>query len=111
MKQNQKDTVDDRQDSLFVMDRNGDVFDIATLLKRQRAPLPAEKSVRPELLKALWAVRRKMGIKYSDLAAKSGLSENFCSNALNNTQRVSHEEFLKLKGALADIVFQTIIDA
>ncbi len=91
-------------------------FDFGTLVRPSngratRIKLKAEEAVPAEWLKVLCEVRRKTGIPHKEIAAKTGYSDSFSTNALNNQQRVSFEEYAKLKDALADIIFQKILEA
>lgn len=100
-------------------DSNGQyMFDFGDLVKPSakgtagaRTRLRASEAVPQEWMQTLRDVRNKTGIRHKEIAEKAGVGVGFCSHALNNHQRVSFEEYAKLKDALADIIFQRILDA
>ena len=97
----------------MTIDNNGqgiiDFSEVFSGKDRRRRRLKASESVPPERIKVLAEVRQACGIMHKDIAANSDFSVNVVSNILNLHQRVSLEDYERLKSALTDVVFRKIL--
>ena len=64
-----------------------------------------------ERVKVLADVRVACGIKLTDINERCDLGMTFISKVLLGKQEIRLEEFERMKSALADIVFERILDA
>ena len=80
-------------------------------IKRRRTKLPASQCVPKERVQILADVRVVWGIALKDIAANCDLDVSFLSRVLTLKQGISLDEFTRLKGALADIVFMKSLKA
>ena len=82
-----------------------------------RASSPRRVKLKPcdgvpeSLVKILNDIRRVCGIKLTDIEDRTGQGASYLSKTLSGKQVMSHMEYQTTKNALADIVFQKVLDA
>lgn len=77
----------------------------------RRVKLRPHEGVPDTLVKILSDVRRVCGIKLKDIDEKTGQGTSYLSKVLSGKQAMSHMEYQTTKNALADLVFQKVLDA
>lgn len=100
-------------------DRQQIMIDFSSIIKKQgdngrNAPRPklrADQAVPPEQVQAINTVRELCGFTMKDVGERAGLDQFFACRVFSGRQRVRPEEFRMLKNALADLVFEKILQA
>lgn len=90
------------------------IIDFSRVLREsssRRVKLKPHEGVPDTLVKILNDVRRVCGIKLTDINEKTGQGTSYLSKTLAGKQPMSHMEYQATKNALADLVFQKVLDA
>ncbi len=91
------------------------IFSFDDMLKETkgkiRPKVTREQGVPWERVKVLADVREACGIKLREIDERCDLGLTFISKVLLGKQFIRPSEFDRLRGALADIVFERILDA
>jgi len=90
------------------------VFNFGEMLKsakKTRSKLRPGQGVPRERVQVLADVRLVCGIKLKDINERCDLGMTFISKVLLGKQEIRLNEFERLRGALADIVFERILAA